>query len=129
MGKEAGLGWQGKHSILINRKIGSFFFLGIIILNIELDYDKPAKTDYCGKCRLCIEICPTGAINDNRTIDARKCIAYLTLESKSPIPEDIAMKLEGRILDVINARRFVPGIRMQNHIRPLNLTFRKKLSI
>ena len=75
---EAGIGWQGKHSIVINKKIGSFFFIGALILNIELEYDKPVTEDYCGNCRLCIEQCPTGAINENRTIDATKvyCKSY-----------------------------------------------------
>jgi epoxyqueuosine reductase len=95
-GNEAGLGWPGKHSVLINKKIGSFFFLGVIIINIDLDYDKPSKEDYCGKCSLCIDSCPTGAINNNRTIDTRRCIAYLTLESKNQVPDDLVMKLEGR---------------------------------
>lgn len=94
--REAGLGWPGKHSILINKQKGSFFFIGIIVLNIDLDYDQPASEDYCGKCTLCIDSCPTGAINSNRTIDARKCIAFQTLESKSPIPGEIVMNLEGR---------------------------------
>jgi epoxyqueuosine reductase len=95
-GREAGLGWPGKHSILINKHIGSFFFLGVIILNIELEYDQPVKRDSCGKCTSCIDACPTGAINNNRTIDTRRCLAYLTLESKTLIPEDLVMKLEGR---------------------------------
>lgn len=94
---EAGLGWQGRHSIVINREIGSFFFIGIIVLNIELEYDKPDKNNYCGNCRLCIESCPTGAINENGTIDARKCIANLTIENRGPIPEEIIPKIEGRI--------------------------------
>jgi epoxyqueuosine reductase len=95
-GKEAGLGWPGKHSVLINKKIGSFFFLGIIVTNIDLDFDQPAKEDYCGSCSLCVDSCPTGAINNNRTIDTRRCVAYLTLESKTPVPDDLIMKLEGR---------------------------------
>jgi epoxyqueuosine reductase len=95
-GKEAGLGWPGKHSILINRNIGSFFFLGIIVVNIELEYDKPVDEDYCGTCTKCIDSCPSGAINSNRTIDTRRCLAYQTIESKFPVPEDIVMKLEGR---------------------------------
>jgi epoxyqueuosine reductase len=95
-GKEAGLGWPGKHSILINREIGSFFFIGIIVTDIELEYDIPVTGDNCGECTLCIDSCPTGAITDNRTIDARKCVAYLTLESRSPVPDDLVMKLEGR---------------------------------
>jgi len=94
--REAGLGWPGKNSLLINKKLGSFFFLGVLVVNIDLDYDQPAKEDYCGTCRICIDKCPTGAINDNRTIDARKCIAFLTLESKSQIPDEYIGKLEGR---------------------------------
>jgi epoxyqueuosine reductase len=95
--REAGLGWPGRHSILINNKAGSFFFIGVIVLNIDLEYDKPYSEDHCKGCRLCIDSCPTGAINENRTIDVRKCIAYLTIESKNIIPEDIVPKMEGRI--------------------------------
>jgi len=94
---EAGLGWQGKHSIVINNEIGSFFFIGILILNIEMEYDKPLKEEFCGSCTLCIEQCPTGAINENRTIDARKCIANLTIENRGPIPEDILPDIGGRV--------------------------------
>lgn len=95
--KEAGLGWPGRHSILINKSIGSFFFLGIIVLNTELEYDEPSHEDYCGTCRACIDSCPTSAINYNRTIDVRKCIAYLTIESKNPVPQELASKMEGRV--------------------------------
>jgi epoxyqueuosine reductase len=94
---EAGLGWQGRHSIMINKEIGSFFFIGILILNIELIYDEPFKGEYCGNCRLCIDACPTTAINDNRTIDARKCISNRTIENRGPIPEEIVPKLGGRV--------------------------------
>jgi epoxyqueuosine reductase len=95
--KEAGLGWQGRHSVLINKSIGSFFFIGTLILNIDLDYDSPVKEDYCGDCRKCIEACPTGAINENRTIDARKCIANITIENRGPIPEELIPHLGRRI--------------------------------
>jgi epoxyqueuosine reductase len=105
---EAGIGWQGRHSIVINNKIGSFFFIGILILNIELEYDKPVTGDYCGNCRLCIDNCPTGAINDNRTIDARKCIANLTIENRGPIPEEIIPKLEGRIYGCDKCQEICP---------------------
>jgi epoxyqueuosine reductase len=83
--------------VLINKKIGSFFFIGTLILNVDLDYDSPLKEDYCGDCRLCIEACPTGAINENRTIDARKCIANITIENRGPIPEELMPKLGRRI--------------------------------
>lgn len=94
---EAGIGWQGRHSIVINKKIGSFFFIGIILLNIELDYDNRSEENSCGNCRLCIELCPTGAINEDGTIDARKCIANLTIENRGPLPEDIIPKLGRRV--------------------------------
>ncbi|OFY68249.1 MAG: tRNA epoxyqueuosine(34) reductase QueG [Bacteroidetes bacterium RBG_13_43_22] len=94
---EAGLGWQGRHSIMISKEIGSFFFIGILMLNIELDYDEPFKGEFCGSCRLCIDYCPTSAINDNRTIDARKCISNRTIENRGPIPEEIIPKLGGRV--------------------------------
>ena len=95
--REAGLGWQGRHSILINREIGSFFFIGTLILNIELPYDEPFEVEFCGECRLCIDGCPTGAINNNRTINAGRCIANLTIENRGPIPEDIISALGGRV--------------------------------
>ncbi len=93
----AGLGWQGRNSVIINKNIGSFFFIGALILDIESEYDSPFDQNYCDDCRICIDNCPTGAINDNNTIDARKCIAYLTIENKGPIPEDIIPRLGGRV--------------------------------
>jgi epoxyqueuosine reductase len=94
---EAGLGWIGKNSILINKEIGSFIFLGEIVMNIVLQYDKPFSGDFCGICTLCMNACPTDAINENRTIDARKCISWLTVENKNAIPEEFKSKMEGRV--------------------------------
>ena len=94
---EAGLGWRGKNSVVINEDIGSFFFIGVLILNIDLDYDKPLERERCGSCRICIDSCPTSAINSNRTIDARRCIANLTIGNRGPIPEEI-IPLMGRKL-------------------------------
>lgn len=95
--QEAGLGMQGRHSILINQEIGSFFFIGILILNIDLEYDSPFTRDLCKGCRTCIDACPTEAINNNRTIDARRCIANLTIENRGPIPEEIIPYLGKRV--------------------------------
>ena len=92
---EAGLGWRGKNSIVINDKIGSFFFIGVLILNIELAYDKPYEGEKCGNCTICIESCPTGAINRDRTLDTRRCIANLTIGNRGPVPEEI-IPLMGR---------------------------------
>lgn len=94
---EAGLGWQGRHSIVINRNIGSFFFIGILALNIELEYDEPYSENHCGECRLCIEQCPTAAINNNGTIDARKCISNLTIENRAPLSDEIIPEIGGRV--------------------------------
>ena len=80
----SGLGWTGKNSLLINKKMGSFFFIGELIIDLELDYGSPIK-DACGTCTKCIDACPTDAIISDKIIDANKCISYLTIENKSEI--------------------------------------------
>ena len=114
-GREAGLGWPGKHSLLINREIGSFFFLGVIVVNIDLEYDQATEEDSCGICKLCVDSCPTGAINNNRTIDTHKCIAFLTLESKSLIPDDLVSKLEGRAFGCDKCQEVCPWNKSAKH--------------
>jgi epoxyqueuosine reductase len=110
--REAGLGWQGRHSIMINKDIGSFFFIGILVLNIDLDHDNPAGKDYCGDCRICIEACPTGAINNNHTIDARKCISNLTIENRGPIPEEMVPLLGRRVYGCDRCQEVCPWNKM-----------------
>jgi len=90
----AGLGWRGQHSLVINRDIGSFFFLGEIVTTAEFQYDDASARDRCGECTLCIDACPTGAICGDRTIDARRCIAYLTIEHDGSILEEFRGKTE-----------------------------------
>ena len=80
--QQGGLGWQGKHTILINDELGSWVFLGELLLDIPLDYDEPFKTDLCGSCAACIDACPTQALSEYQ-LDATKCISYLTVEHKS----------------------------------------------
>jgi len=84
----AGLGWRGRNSLVINKDIGSYIFLGEIVTTAELAYDNASSRDRCGTCNLCAEACPTGAICDDRTIDARRCISYLTIEHKGDLPEE-----------------------------------------
>lgn len=92
--REAGLGWIGKNSLLINKKLGSFLFIGGLITDLELAYDAPVQ-NHCGNCRLCIDACPTGAITSHNVIDVNKCIAYYTIEHKGEIPEEIQSKMNG----------------------------------
>jgi len=89
MAQRAGLGWIGKNTCLINPKQGSYFLLAEILLGIELEPDPPFTTDHCGTCTRCIEACPTACILPDRTIDARRCISYLTIELKDDIPEEL----------------------------------------
>ncbi len=92
----AGLGWIGKHTNLISRRLGNWFFLGEIILDIELSADAP-ETTHCGTCTRCLPACPTGAITAPYTLDARRCISYLTIELKGPIPIELRPLIGARI--------------------------------
>ena len=96
LARDAGLGWIGKHSCLINRSAGSWFFLGEILTDLPLPEDVPA-TAHCGTCSRCIEVCPTGAIVAPYRVDARRCISYLTIELKQAIPEDLRALVGNRI--------------------------------
>lgn len=87
--KESGLGWIGKHTNLLSKKQGSFFFLAELIIDLECDYDAPMKTDHCGTCTNCIDACPTQAIIEPYKLDANKCISYLTIELKDEFPEEM----------------------------------------
>jgi len=89
----AGLGWIGKNTCLINPSAGSYFFLAEIFLGIELPLDAPVTNDHCGTCTRCIEACPTNCILPNRTIDATRCISYLTIEEKDSIPVDLRSQM------------------------------------
>ncbi len=90
--ERAGLGWQGKHSNLINKKAGSFFFIAEIISDLELEPDRPSR-DYCGTCTKCIDACPTDAIVEPYVVDANKCISYLTIELKEALNSEWQEKL------------------------------------
>jgi epoxyqueuosine reductase len=95
--ERAGLGWQGKNGMLISKQKGSFFFVGEIILDVELDYDQPT-TNHCGSCTKCIDACPTDAITEANIIDGSKCISYLTIELKDEVlPNEFKNKMEGWI--------------------------------
>ncbi len=96
LGQAAGLGWQGKHTNLLSRDLGNWFFLGVICTTAEIAPDAP-EADHCGSCRRCLDICPTDAFPAPYQLDARLCISYLTIEHDGPVDEALRPKLGNRI--------------------------------
>jgi len=113
--QKAGLGWIGKHTNLINSKIGSWFFLSEIIIDFELKYDKPFMYDLCGSCTKCIDACPTGAI-DNYILDSNKCISYLTIEHRDSIPNSFSGDFDN----------WIYGCDICQEVCPWNIKYEKK---
>ena len=96
LGQMAGLGWQGKHTNLVSKDLGSWFFIGSIFTTVDIEEDSK-EINNCGTCRSCLDICPTKAFPEPYKLDARLCISYLTIESKSAVPENLRSKIGNRI--------------------------------
>ena len=126
LAQRAGLGWVGKNSMLINPQAGSTFFLAEILLGIGLEPDDPFPTDHCGTCARCINACPTQCILPDRTIDARRCISYLTIELKDDIPEDLRPQMGNWIFGCDICQQACPWNRFS---LPANSAFEPKIPL
>lgn len=113
LAEKAGVGWTGKHSLTLNKQAGSWFFLGELFINLPLPVDTPVE-EGCGSCVACINICPTDAIVEPYVVDARRCISYLTIENKGPIPEALRSKLGNRIYGCDDCQLICPWNRYAN---------------
>jgi epoxyqueuosine reductase len=107
LAEKSGLGWRGKHTLLINKERGSWFFLGEIYTNLPLTIDAPAS-NHCGTCSSCMEVCPTQAITAPYEVDARRCISYLTIELKGSIPLELRPLIGNRVYGCDDCQLFCP---------------------
>lgn len=116
---KSGLGWRGKHSNLLSKQVGSFFFIAELIVDIELEYDTPV-TDHCGSCTACIDACPTEAITEPYVVDGSKCISYFTIELKEQIPTEFSGKFDDWIFGCDICQDVCPWNRFsKSHNEPL----------
>ena len=130
----AGLGWQGKHTNLVSKSMGNWFFIGVMYINKSLQVDEPEK-DNCGSCSKCLDICPTNAFEGAYKLDARKCIAYLTIEHKGAIDKDLRSSLGNRVFGCDDCLAICPWNKFAQITRNVNysgtfsnLTLEKALS-
>ena len=105
---KAGLGWMGKHTLIINSKAGSWFFLGELYTSLPLPVDEPQQPDRCGNCSACLSICPTNAFPAPYQLDARRCISYLTIEHKGSIPEELRPLMGNRVFGCDDCQAICP---------------------
>jgi epoxyqueuosine reductase len=128
LAQRAGLGWQGKHTNLVSRQHGSWLFLGAILSAAEIEADG-AHEDHCGSCRACLDICPTNAFPAPYQLDARKCLAYLTIEAKTQIPRDYRAALGNRVFGCDDCLAVCPWNKFAADAREQRMTMRETLRL
>jgi epoxyqueuosine reductase len=126
LAQAAGLGWQGKHTNLVSREFGSWLFLGAIFTTLELPRDA-AVADHCGSCQACLDICPTAAFPAPYQLDARRCISYLTIENKGPIPREFRKAIGNRIYGCDDCLAACPWNKFAQEGREIKLAARDEL--
>ncbi|MBN9589479.1 MAG: tRNA epoxyqueuosine(34) reductase QueG [Alphaproteobacteria bacterium 64-11] len=122
----AGIGWQGKHTNLVSRQFGSWLFLGSVFTTLELPADAP-ESDHCGNCRACLDVCPTDAFPAPYRLDARRCISYLTIEHKGPIPREFRAAMGNRIYGCDDCLAVCPWNKFAQLAREQKLQAREEL--
>lgn len=127
LASNAGLGWLGKNTMLINKKAGSYFFLSELLTDLPLPIDEPDDKNHCGRCTACIDICPTQAFVGDQVLDARRCISYLTIELKGPIPKDLRKGMGNRIFGCDDCQLCCPWNRFSKTTQETDFTPRHPL--
>jgi epoxyqueuosine reductase len=128
LAEAAGLGWQGKHTVVVSREFGDWLFLGAIFTTAELPADEPER-DRCGSCRRCLDICPTNAFPAPYQLDARRCISYLTIEHKGHIPEELRPGIGNRIFGCDDCLAVCPWNKFAQAGREARLVQREDLAV
>ncbi|AEI95848.1 tRNA epoxyqueuosine(34) reductase QueG [Roseobacter litoralis] len=127
LGQAAGLGWQGKHTNLLSREWGNWAFLGAVFTTLDIAPDA-AEVDHCGSCRACLDVCPTDAFPAPYKLDARRCISYLTIEHKGPVPTDLRPLLGNRIYGCDDCLAVCPWNKFATAARDMRLSARPELT-